>query len=78
MLLLAASHKNSYNVYNCNYNIQVFLILRLFKNIQIHIIQVHTDSYYSSLAYIHKKYNISIIISCTYTFLIYSQYIIKN
>ena len=45
MLLLAAGHINPYNVHNCNYNIQVFLILRLFKNIQIHIIQVHTDAY---------------------------------
>ena len=50
MLLLAASHiSNSYNVYNCNYIIQVFLVLKLFKNMQIHIIQVHTDTYYSSL-----------------------------
>ena len=28
---------------------------------QIHIIQVHTDTYYSSLSYIHKQFNISII-----------------
>ena len=27
---------------------------------QIHIIQVHTDTYYSSLPYIHKQFNISI------------------
>ena len=27
---------------------------------QIHIIQVHIDIYYSSLAYIHKQFNISI------------------
>ena len=55
MLLLAASHiQNSYNVYNCDYIIQVFLVLKLFKNMQIHIIQVYTDTYYSSLAYIHK------------------------
>ena len=50
MLLLVASHVR----YNCNYIIQVFLVLKLFKNMQIHIIQVHTDTYYSSLAYIHK------------------------
>ena len=54
MPLLAASHINSHNVYNCDYIIQVFLVLKLFKNMQIHIIQVHTDTYYSSLAYIHK------------------------
>ena len=55
MLLLAASHiLNSYSVYNCGYIIQVFLVLKLFKNMQIHIIQVHTDTYYSSLSYILK------------------------
>ena len=55
MLLLAAGHiKFIYNVYNCDYIIQVFLMLKLFRNMQIHIIQVHTDTYYSSLAYIHK------------------------
>ena len=51
MLSLAASHiSNSYSVYNCNYIIQIFLVLKLFKNMQIHIIQVHTDTYYSSLS----------------------------
>ena len=39
MLLLAASHiKFVYNVYNYSFKIQVFLILKLFKNIGIHII----------------------------------------
>ena len=28
--------------------------LKLFKNIQIHIIQVYSDTYYSSLSCIHK------------------------
>ena len=54
MLLLAVSHIKFIYVYNCNYIIQVFLVLKLFKNMQIHIIQEHTDKYYSSLAYIHK------------------------
>ena len=59
MLSLAAGHiSNSYSVYNCDYIIQVFLVLRLFRYMQIHIIQVHT--YYSSLSYNLKKYNISI------------------
>ena len=52
--------QDSYNVYNCDYIIQVLLVLNLFKNMQIHIIQVHTDTYYSSLAYIHKLFNISV------------------
>ena len=30
------------------------LVLKLFKNMQIHIIQIHTDTYYSSLSYILK------------------------
>ena len=54
MLLLAAGHIDSYNVYYCDYIIQVFLVLKLFKNMQIHIIRVHTDTYYSSSVYIHK------------------------
>ena len=41
------------HVYDCGYMIQVFLVLKLFKNMQIHI-QVHTDTYYSSLSYILK------------------------
>ena len=49
---LAAGHiSNSYSVYNCDYIIQVFLVQKLFKNMQIHIIQVYTDTYYSSLSY---------------------------
>ena len=55
MLLLAAGHiQNSYNVYNCDYIFQIFLVLKLFKNMQIHIIQVYTDTCYSSLSYILK------------------------
>ena len=51
MLSLATSHiSNSYNVYNCGYIFQVFLVLTLFKNMQkyilfkyilIHIIHPH-------------------------------------
>ena len=41
MLLLAAGHIwNSYNVYNCGYIIQVFLVLK--------IIEKHVNTYYSS------------------------------
>ena len=42
MLLLAASHiKFIYNVYNYSFKIQVFLMLKLFKNIEIHIIHLY-------------------------------------
>ena len=41
MLLLAASHiKFVYNVHNYSFKIQVFLMLKLFKNIEIHIIHL--------------------------------------
>ena len=42
MLLLSAGHiKFVYNVYNYSFNIQVFLMLKLFKNIEIHIIHLY-------------------------------------
>ena len=42
MLLLAAGHiKFIYNVYNYSFKIQVFLMLKLFKNIEIHIIHLY-------------------------------------
>ena len=42
MLLLAASHiKFIHNVYNYSFRIQVFLMLKLFKNIEIHIIHLY-------------------------------------
>ena len=40
MLLLAAGYIKFIQSINCKYNIQAFLVLRLFKNIQIHI-RVH-------------------------------------
>ena len=55
MLLLAAGHiKFVCNVYNYSFKIQVFLMLELFKNIEIHIIQVYSNTYYSSLSRIYK------------------------
>ena len=50
MLLLAAGHIKFDKVYSCNYNIQVFLVLKffqktckytLFEYIQVHIIHLH-------------------------------------
>ena len=42
MLLLAAGHiKFVYYVYNYSFKIQVLLILKLFKNIEIHIIHLY-------------------------------------
>ena len=61
MLLLAAGHiKFVCNVYNYSFKIQVFLMLKLFKNIEIHIIQVYSNTYYSSLSCIYKSFSISI------------------
>ena len=53
MLLLAAGQiKFVYNAYNYSFKIQVFLMLKLFKNIEIHIIL--------SLSCIQKYFSISI------------------
>ena len=42
MLLLAAGHiKFVYNVCNYSFIIQVYLMLKLFKNIEIHIIHLY-------------------------------------
>ena len=42
MLLLAAGHiKFVCNVYNYSFKIQVFLMLKLFKNTEIHIIHLY-------------------------------------
>ena len=47
MYLLAAGHiKFVYNVYNYSFKIQVFLMLKLFKNIEKHIIH-HYDAFKS-------------------------------
>ena len=55
MLLLVAGHiKFVYNVYNCNYKVQVPLMLKLFKIIEIHIIQVYSNTYYLSVSCIYK------------------------
>ena len=60
MLLLAAGRIKFVKVCNYNYNIQVFLVLKLFKNIQIHIIQVYSSTYYSSSSCIQKYLSISV------------------
>ena len=41
MLLLAASHIKFIYVYNYSFKIQVFLMLKLFQNIEIHIIHLY-------------------------------------
>ena len=41
MLLLAISHIKFENVHNYSFQIQVFLMLELFKNIEIHIIHLY-------------------------------------
>ena len=55
MLLLAAGHiKFVCNVYIYSFKMQVFLMLKLFKDIEIHIIQVCSNTYYSSESCIYK------------------------
>ena len=54
MLLLAAGHEKFIQSIQLELQYSSFLSAKLFKNIQIHIIQLYSSTYYSSLSCAQK------------------------